>query len=158
MAQNKFNYDLDAVKQLAEVLVEHDLSEIEYNKDISKDQRIHIKIAKSLKLNTAFSKEKIKEVSEKAADTNIEEVEKPTGDESTTLKSPMVGTVYLSPDPNSEPFVKVGDMVNEGQPILIIEAMKTMNHIPAPKAGIVKSIIVKNGSPVEFGDPLILIE
>ena len=158
MAQNKFNYDLDAVKQLAEVLVEHDLSEIEYNKDISKDQRIHIKIAKSLKLNTAFSKEKIKEVSEKAADTNIEEVEKPTGDESTTLKSPMVGTVYLSPDPNSEPFVKIGDMVNEGQPILIIEAMKTMNHIPAPKAGIVKSIIVKNGSPVEFGDPLILIE
>ena len=70
----------------------------------------------------------------------------------------MVGTAYLSPDPNSEPFVKIGDVVKEGQPILIIEAMKTMNHIPAPKAGIVKSIIVKNGSPVEFGDPLILIE
>ena len=158
MAQNKFNYDLDAVKQLAKVLVEHDLSEVEYSKDISKDQRIHIKIAKSLELNTAFSKEKIKEVSEKAADTNIEEVEKPTSDESTMLKSPMVGTVYLSPDPNSEPFVKIGDVVKEGQPILIIEAMKTMNHIPATKAGIVKSIIVKNGSPVEFGDPLILIE
>ena len=158
MAQNKFNYDLDAVKQLAEVLVQHDLSEIEYSKDISKDQKIHIKIAKSLELNTASSKEKIKEVSEKIADTNIEEVEKPTGDESTMLKSPMVGTVYLSPDPNSEPFVKIGDVVNEGQPILIIEAMKTMNHIPAPKAGIVKNIIVKNGSPVEFGDPLILIE
>ena len=158
MAQNKFNYDLDAVKQLAEVLVEHDLSEVEYSKDISKDQRIHIKIAKSLELNTASSKEKINEVSEKAADTNIEEVEKPTGDESTMLKSPMVGTVYLSPDPNSEPFVKIGDVVNEGQPILIIEAMKTMNHIPAPKAGTVKNIIVKNGSPVEFGDPLILIE
>ena len=158
MAQNKFNYDLDAVKQLAEVLIEHDLSEVEYSKDISKDQRIHIKIAKSLELNTASSKEKINEVSEKVGDTNIEEVEKPTGDESTTLKSPMVGTVYLSPDPNSEPFVKIGDMVNEGQPILIIEAMKTMNHISAPKAGIVKSIIVKNGSPVEFGDPLILIE
>ena len=158
MAQNKFNYDLDAVKQLAEVLVQHDLSEVEYSKDISKDQRIHIKIAKSLELNTASSKEKINEVSEKVADTNIEEVEKPTGDESTTLKSPMVGTVYLSPDPNSEPFVKIGDVVNEGQPILIIEAMKTMNHIPAPKAGIVKNVIVKNGSPVEFGDPLILIE
>ena len=158
MAQNKFNYDLDAVKQLAEVLVQHDLSEVEYSKDISKDQRIHIKIAKSLELNTASSKEKINEVSEKVADTNIEEVEKPTGDESTMLKSPMVGTVYLSPDPNSEPFVKIGDVVNEGQPILIIEAMKTMNHIPAPKAGTVKNIIVKNGSPVEFGDPLILIE
>ena len=81
LAQNKFNYDLDAVKQLAEVLVQHDLSEIEYSKDISKDQKIHIKIAKSLELNTASSKEKIKEVSEKIADTNIEEVEKPTGDE-----------------------------------------------------------------------------
>ena len=158
MAQNKFNYDLDAVKQLAEVLVEHDLSEIEYSNDISKDQRIHIKIAKSLKQNIAFSKEKIKEVSEQETNYNIEEVTNPTSDESTMLKSPMVGTAYLSPDPNSEPFVKIGDVVNEGQPILIIEAMKTMNHIPAPKAGIVKSIIVKNGSPVEFGDPLILIE
>ena len=158
MAQNKFNYDLDAVKQLAEVLVEHDLSEVEYSKDISKDQRIHIKIAKSLEQNAAFSKEKIKEVSEKETNNNIEEVTKPIGDESTMLKSPMVGTAYLSPDPNSEPFVKIGDVVKEGQPILIIEAMKTMNHIPATKAGIVKSIIVKNGSPVEFGDPLILIE
>ena len=62
MAQNKFNYDLDAVKQLAEVLVQHDLSEVEYSKDISKDQKIHIKIAKSLELNTASSKEKIKEL------------------------------------------------------------------------------------------------
>ena len=158
MAQNKFNYDLDAVKQLAEVLVQHELSEVEYSKDISKDQRIHIKIAKSLKQNIAFSKEKIKEVSEQETNYNIEEVTNPTGDESTMLKSPMVGTAYLSPDPNSEPFVKIGDVVKEGQPILIIEAMKTMNHIPAPKAGTVKNIIVKNGSPVEFGDPLILIE
>jgi acetyl-CoA carboxylase biotin carboxyl carrier protein len=70
----------------------------------------------------------------------------------------MVGTVYLQAEPGSPPFVKVGDMVSEGQTILIIEAMKTMNQIPAPHAGRVKRILVEDGSPVEFGAPLIILE
>jgi acetyl-CoA carboxylase biotin carboxyl carrier protein len=74
------------------------------------------------------------------------------------LKSPMVGTAYLAPQPGDPPFVEVGAKVAQGQTILIIEAMKTMNHIPAPKAGVVTAILVGNGQPVEFGEPLAIIE
>ena len=74
------------------------------------------------------------------------------------MPSPMVGTAYLQPEPEAPPFVKVGDAVTEGQTILIIEAMKTMNQIPAPRAGRVKRILVEDGSPVEFGAPLIILE
>ena len=70
----------------------------------------------------------------------------------------MVGTAYLQPEPNTPAFVEVGTKVTQGQTILIIEAMKTMNHIPAPKAGTIAAILVENGQPVEFGEPLAIIE
>jgi acetyl-CoA carboxylase biotin carboxyl carrier protein len=74
------------------------------------------------------------------------------------VASPMVGTAYMSPSPGAAPFVKVGDMVTEGQTMLIIEAMKTMNQIPAPRAGRVTQVIIGDGQPVEFGEPLLIIE
>jgi acetyl-CoA carboxylase biotin carboxyl carrier protein len=74
------------------------------------------------------------------------------------VKSPMVGTVYLSPQPGAAAFVKVGDSVSAGQTLMIIEAMKTMNPIPAAKAGVVRAILVTDGDPVEFGEPLAIIE
>lgn len=73
------------------------------------------------------------------------------------VKSPMVGTVYLTPQPDAEPFVKVGDKVTEGQTLLIIEAMKTMNPIPATKSGTILEMLVATGQPVEFGEPLAVI-
>jgi acetyl-CoA carboxylase biotin carboxyl carrier protein len=75
-----------------------------------------------------------------------------------TIKAPMVGTAYLSPQPEAPPFIKVGDIVREGQPLLIIEAMKVMNQIPAPRAGKVTQILVSDGTPVEFGQPLLVLE
>lgn len=75
-----------------------------------------------------------------------------------TVLSPMVGTAYLSPEPGAAPFIQVGDKVTEGQSILIVEAMKTMNHIPSTKAGTVKQILVDDAQPVEFGEPLIIVE
>ena len=75
-----------------------------------------------------------------------------------TVKSPMVGTVYLQSQPGADPFMKVGDKVAQGQTLLIIEAMKTMNPIPAPKAGTVVEVLVADGQPVEFGEPLAVIE
>lgn len=75
-----------------------------------------------------------------------------------SVKSPMVGTVYLQPNPESDPFVKVGDTVQAGQTLFIVEAMKTMNPIPAPKAGKVVQILVEDAQPVEFGEPLAIIE
>jgi acetyl-CoA carboxylase biotin carboxyl carrier protein len=74
------------------------------------------------------------------------------------VKSPMVGTVYLQPQPGAKSFVQVGDKVNAGQTLLIIEAMKTMNPIPAPRAGTVLKVLVEDAQPVEFGEPLIIIE
>ncbi|HEX5380421.1 MAG TPA: acetyl-CoA carboxylase biotin carboxyl carrier protein [Phenylobacterium sp.] len=73
------------------------------------------------------------------------------------VKSPMVGTIYLQPQPDAPPFVKVGDSVTEGQTLMIVEAMKTMNPIPAPKAGKIVEILVEDGQPVEFGEPLVVI-
>ncbi|MCA3721598.1 acetyl-CoA carboxylase biotin carboxyl carrier protein [Phenylobacterium sp.] len=73
------------------------------------------------------------------------------------VKSPMVGTIYLQPQPDAPAFVKVGDVVSEGQTLMIVEAMKTMNPIPAPRAGKILEILVLNGQPVEFGEPLAII-
>jgi acetyl-CoA carboxylase biotin carboxyl carrier protein len=74
------------------------------------------------------------------------------------VKSPMVGTVYLQPEPGAEPFVRVGDTVSAGQTLMIVEAMKTMNPIPAPRAGKITAILVEDAQPVEFGEPLVAIE
>ncbi len=82
----------------------------------------------------------------------------PTRNLANTLTAPMVGTVYLAPAPGSRPFVEVGSIVKEGQTLLIIEAMKTMNQIPAPRSGKVVEIVVEDGRPVEYGEPLIVIE
>jgi len=82
----------------------------------------------------------------------------PIADLPGAIKAPMVGTAYLSPQPEAPPFIKVGDIVREGQPLLIIEAMKVMNQIPAPRAGKVMQILVSDGTPVEFGQPLLVLE
>jgi acetyl-CoA carboxylase biotin carboxyl carrier protein len=74
------------------------------------------------------------------------------------VRSPMVGVAYLAPEPGASPFVSVGARVSQGQTLLIIEAMKTMNHIPAPKAGMVTQVLVANSQPVEFDEPLVIIE
>ena len=81
-----------------------------------------------------------------------------TGPEVGSVPSPMVGTVYLASAPGAKPFVEIGQTVSEGETILIIEAMKTMNQIPAPHAGVVKRILIEDGSPVEYGAPLMIIE
>lgn len=73
------------------------------------------------------------------------------------IKAPMVGTAYLTPSPDAEPFVKVGDSVKEGQTLLIIEAMKVMNPLPSPKSGTVKAILVESGEPIEYDQPLIVV-
>ena len=80
------------------------------------------------------------------------------GSKAGVVPSPMVGTVYRGPDPDAKPYVEVGDKVKAGQTLLIVEAMKTMNQIPAPKAGTVTQILVNDGQPVEYGEPLMVIE
>lgn len=92
------------------------------------------------------------------AATSAESAPQPEASHPGTVTSPMVGTVYLSPEPSAAPFVKVGDVVREGQTLLIIEAMKVMNSIRATRAGRVSRIFVSNAAPVEYGEPLLIIE
>jgi acetyl-CoA carboxylase biotin carboxyl carrier protein len=82
----------------------------------------------------------------------------PAAEPAGTVKAPMVGTVYLSPQPDAAPFIKIGDGVRDGQTLLIVEAMKVMNHIAAPRSGRITAILVADGMPVEYGQPLLVIE
>ena len=161
MTQNRAKEDIKFINEMTELLCKHDLSEIEYNKTLSENSSISIRIKKGVEQVLPFDPNNLNVpnnfLKSNSVENNHETIEEVT-ENSSILTSPMVGTVYLSPDPNSDPFVKIGDTVKEGQPVVIIEAMKTMNHIPANKSGIIRKIFVDDASPVEFGDPLITIE
>ena len=161
LTQNRAKEDIKFINEMTELLCKHDLSEIEYNKTLSENSSISIRIKKGVEQVLPFDPNNLNVANNflnpKPVEDSHETIEEVT-ENSRILSSPMVGTVYLSPDPNSDPFVKIGDTVKEGQPVVIIEAMKTMNHIPANKSGIIRKIFVDDASPVEFGDPLITIE
>jgi len=149
-------FDARLVRKLADILNETGLSEIEVEQGALK-----IRVAKTL---TAAAVHHVAAPAPVAVAHNPAPVAAPnpaaaparaSGDE---VKSPMVGTVYLQPNPGSPAFVKVGDAVEAGQTLFIIEAMKTMNPIPAPRAGKLVEILVEDAQPVEFGEPLAIIE
>ena len=85
-------------------------------------------------------------------------IEEEIDDLNTVIKSPIVGTIYLSPEPEAKPFVSVGKKIKKGETLLIVEAMKTMNHVPSIKDGVVKKVCVDDGQPVEFGQTIIVLE
>ena len=137
------------IKELAELLTETDLSEIEIE---SGDLRI--RVARELNATAMVAAPAAPATAAEPAETP-----QPAGaDHPGAVTSPMVGTAYLSPEPGAGAFVKVGDSVSEGQTLLIVEAMKTMNPIAAPKSGKVAQIIINNEQPVEFGEVLMIIE
>jgi acetyl-CoA carboxylase biotin carboxyl carrier protein len=85
-------------------------------------------------------------------------IEEETDDSNTVIKSPIVGTAYLSPEPGAKPFVSIGRRIKKGETLLIVEAMKTMNHVPSTADGVVKKVCVEDGQPVEFGQTIIVLE
>jgi acetyl-CoA carboxylase biotin carboxyl carrier protein len=154
----KFKIDGDAIRQLAEILVDTKLTEIEYEDD---GRRIRVSRGGSLQAATVITPESSSIMATPAtpmADTTAMSSPLAPSNHPGTVKSPMVGTAYLCPEPGAAPFVKVGDMVAVGQTLLIIEAMKVMNPIKAAQAGKVIQIFAKDGTPVEFGEPLMVIE
>ena len=140
-----------AIKELSNMLEELKLTEIQIEND--KFGKVRVARQNSIPQTSNFSN--IKESSNN--NDNPDQVIVNENDEN-IIKSPMVGTIYLQPEPGSDPFVKIGDKVTKGQTLLIVEAMKTMNDIVAEKDGTVKEIIVKNEQPVQFDDPLIIVE
>lgn len=160
MTAKKKNIDQSLVRDLANILNETDLTEIEVEQD---DFRVRVSRATTAATQVVAAPAPAPTAQAAAPITmtmnNEAPAPAPAAASSTAAEpSPMVGTVYLAPSPDSDPFVKVGQSVKEGQTILIIEAMKTMNQIPATKSGKVTEILVEDGQPVEFGDPLVVIE
>ena len=148
MAKNlKTDIDEELVRKLATLMDETGLTEIEYG-----IEGINIRVSKSA--NYAVAAPALTSAAPVA--TEIAEVD--AASHPGVVKSPMVGVVYTSSDPDSPAFVKVGDTVSEGKTLLLIEAMKVFNPILAPKAGRISQILISGGSPVEFGEPLVIIE
>ncbi|TNE35895.1 MAG: acetyl-CoA carboxylase biotin carboxyl carrier protein [Alphaproteobacteria bacterium] len=146
--------DQDLIRDLATLLKETELSEIEVEQD-----GLRVRVARQLAGVTQVAAAPIAAAAPVAgAATAPATNEADPSNHPGAVKSPMVGTIYVAPEPGARPFVRVGDTVSEGETVLIVEAMKTMNHIPAPKAGKVTQILVEDGQPIEFGEPLLIIE
>ena len=153
MAEKKQGIDQALIRDLANILNETDLTEIEVEQD---DLRIRVSRAGTPQYVQAPIAAPVAAASAPAVAAAPAPADARSNKNAVT--APMVGTAYLSPAPGARAFVEVGASVKEGQTILIIEAMKTMNQIPAPRSGKVTEILVSDASPVEYGEPLIVIE
>mgnify|MGYP000353107066 CR=1 FL=1 len=158
MAERKNGIDQALIRDLANILKDTDLTEIEVEQD---DLRIRVsRNSQTVYAAPQFPAYAAPMAAPAAAPAaaSATAAAAPAATAGFTLTSPMVGTCYHAPAPGSPPFVEIGAQVKEGQTVLIIEAMKTMNQIPAPRSGKVTAILVGDASPVEFGEPLLVIE
>jgi acetyl-CoA carboxylase biotin carboxyl carrier protein len=146
--------DPELVRQLATLLDDTNLTEIEVQ-----DGERRIKVARNITVGAAAPVYAAPAAAAPApAAAAPAAAPEATADHPGTVKSPMVGTVYLTPEPGAKPFASVGDKVAAGQTLLIVEAMKVMNAIPAPRAGTIKAVLVESGQPVEYDQPLVVVE
>lgn len=141
------------IRELAQLLNDTGLSEIEIEKS-----GLKIRVARTLNIQSAIAAPAAVPVAPAAPASAGKNAVSDPAKHPGVVKSPMVGTAYRSPEPSAPPFIELGSRVSQGDTLLIIEAMKTMNQIPAPHSGKVTSILVENGQPVEFGEPLVIIE
>ncbi len=152
---SKFPIDEDALRSLAALLEETGLSEIEVAEG---ERRLRVARHAPPVVQAALPAQGMLPAQGPAALPSGPAAPAPaSGPAEGTVASPMVGTAYLAPEPGAKPFVAVGDRVEKGQTLLIIEAMKVMNALPAPHAGTVREIQIQDGQPVEFGEPLMVI-
>ncbi|RPE71840.1 biotin carboxyl carrier protein [Pacificibacter maritimus] len=160
----KNDSDVNFIQALAELLDANDLTEIEVMREYGEADSLNVRVSRQAPVQQV-----VQSVAAPAAPAASAPASTPAAAATTApaadpandpnaVPSPMVGTAYLSAEPGAPAFVQIGDKVSEGQTLMIIEAMKTMNHIPAPKSGTVKRVLVDDGTPVEFGAPLMIIE
>ena len=166
MTKNNRDKDVQFIEALAVLLREHDLNEVEVNREFGQDDSLTVRVARGGQIAAAaptisnptlaapVQEGTSVSVSNQTSDTVIDDPANHPG----AVTSPMVGTVYMQAEPGAPPFISVGASISEGDTLLIVEAMETMNQIPAPKSGIVKRILVEDGAAVEFGAPLAIIE
>jgi acetyl-CoA carboxylase biotin carboxyl carrier protein len=159
MSQKDTSVDRSLVRELADILNDTDLTEIEIEQG---DLRIRVSrqkeyVAAGGYAMTMPAPHQLAPQAPAAAQPAAAPATASAGPEVGSVPSPMVGTVYLASAPGAKPFIEIGQTVSEGETLLIIEAMKTMNQIPAPRSGTVKRICVDNGQPVEYGEALVVI-
>ena len=160
MSKNSNDADVAFVAALAELLNKNGLTELSVKRDYGENDSLDIKVVKQatvVQMAAAPMMQAAAPIAAAAAPVAAAASDDPAQHPG-AVTSPMVGTIYLSAEPGAAAFVQVGSVVIEGQTVLIIEAMKTMNHIPAPRAGTVKRIVVTDGQSVEYGAPLLIIE
>ena len=162
MTDGKHDSDVAFIKALAELLRENDLTELRVKREYGDDDSLSVTVSRAAPAIAApapvqaapAAPAQIAATPQPAAHAASEDPASHPG----AVTSPMVGTVYMQAEPGAPAFISIGAQVAEGETLLIVEAMKTMNHIPAPRAGTVKRILVEDGSPVEYGAPLLIIE
>lgn len=165
MSKNTTEADVAFIQALAELLNKNELTELSVKREYGDDDSLEVRVIKQVTVVNA-APTYVQHAAPPAAQVPAAApaaIAAPAAPEDPAqhpgaVTSPMVGTCYLAAEPGATPFATIGATVTEGQTVLIIEAMKTMNHIPAPRAGTVKRILVEDGTPVEFGAPLLIIE
>ncbi len=164
MTEKTHEADVAFIKALAELLRENDLTELQVKRDYGEDDSLNVRVSRQTiaaapaPVQAVAAPAVAPAAAPAAAPVAAAEAPEDPASHPGAVTSPMVGTVYLQPEPGAPSFIKVGDSVSEGDTLLIVEAMKTMNHIPAPKSGTVKRILVEDGAAVEFGSPLVIVE
>ena len=165
MTKKDQDTDVEFIQALAELLRENDLTELQVKRDYGGDKSLNVRVSRQTIIAASAPQQVIAAApvtatvaapasAAAAPEANSDDPAQHPG----AVTSPMVGTVYLSAEPGAAPFITVGASITEGQTLLIVEAMKTMNQIPAPKSGKITRILVDDGAPVEFGSPLVIIE
>jgi acetyl-CoA carboxylase biotin carboxyl carrier protein len=164
MTKNKHDADVAFIRALAELLNENDLTELQVKRDYAEDDSLNVRVSRKPP-QQLVAPQQIQAAPAMTAAAAPAAVATPdvaaNADPSTdpgAVTSPMVGTIYTAPEPGAPAFITVGAQVTEGDTLLIVEAMKTMNHIPAPRSGTIKRILVDDGAAVEFGSPLVILE
>ncbi|MEO0767236.1 MAG: acetyl-CoA carboxylase biotin carboxyl carrier protein [Pseudomonadota bacterium] len=166
MSNKNQDADVAFIQALAELLRENDLSEVQVKREYGEDDSLNVRVSRhsGQQVSVQTPPAPVAAAPLAAAPGPASPAAAPANTASDpaedpgAVPSPMVGTVYLQAEPGAPAFIKVGQEVSEGDTLLIVEAMKTMNHIPAPRAGTVKRILVDDGAAVEFGAPLVILE
>jgi acetyl-CoA carboxylase biotin carboxyl carrier protein len=161
--ENSHDGDVSFIRALAELLRANDLTELQVKRDYGENDSLNVRVSRHVMVAPAqVAPAPTGAVAQHAAPAPGSAPQAALPDDPAAhpgvVTSPMVGTVYLQPEPGATPFVSVGTAVREGETLLIIEAMKTMNQIPAPRAGTVRRILIEDGAPAEYGAPLMIIE
>ena len=162
MTKNNRDQDVEFIKALAELLNENDLTELSVKREYGEDDTLNVRVSRATTVvqqvaAPAAVAAPVATAPAAAAPAAAAAVDDPASHPG-AVTSPMVGTVYMQAEPGAAPFISVGASIAEGDTLLIIEAMKTMNQIPSPRSGTIKRILVEDGGAVEFGAPLVIIE